>query len=198
MNMYRFRFNEPLNPELSLEQVRGLEGVRVRKAYQDASQKFGIPWHGRNYDSRNWSKADPVNRALSTANACLNGICHGAIVSAGYSPGLGFIHVGKQLSFVYDVADLYKAALTLPIAFQAAAETHEKLESYVRHTCRDIFKSTKLLDRIVADIDSVLEFSGDWSEEFDTMEQDGAIPAALWSPEKDFQTMEQVDGGNDS
>lgn len=39
----------------------------------------------------------------------LYAVCQAAIVSLGYSPALGFVHTGKQLSFVYDIADLYKA-----------------------------------------------------------------------------------------
>ncbi|MCX6566613.1 MAG: type I-E CRISPR-associated endonuclease Cas1e [Candidatus Aminicenantes bacterium] len=198
MNMYGYRFYEPLSPNLSLSQVRGLEGVRVRNAYKAASQKFGIPWHGRKYDSKDWAKADSLNRALSTANACLNGICHSAIVSAGYSPGLGFIHVGKQLSFVYDIADLYKVEITIPIAFQTVLETPTKLESDVRHKCRDIFKDRKLLDRIILDLDKILEFSDDWNEEIDPLEQNGSIPEVLWSPENDPIKCEISDGDHNT
>ena len=122
LRMYRFRFGEQLDDNLTLEQIRGYEGVRVRKAYAEAAKTYGVKWEGRNYDRMNWSASDPVNRALSAANACLNSLCHAAIVSGGYSPGLGFIHTGKQLSFVYDIADLYKVDMTIPLAFRIAAE----------------------------------------------------------------------------
>lgn len=126
--MYRYRFDEELEQDLSLEQVRGYEGVRVRKAYAQASQQFGVPWTGRRYDRADWSRADPINRALSAANACQRRLSHG-IVSAGYSPGLGFIHTGKQLSFVYDVADLYKTELTVPLAFRLTAKSTQNLKT---------------------------------------------------------------------
>src|SRR5690606_32778150 len=118
--MYRARFQERLPPGLSLEQVRGFEGRRVRDAYAAAAARYGVVWQGRQYDRDTWDNSDPVNRALSAANACLNGVCHAAVLSAGYSPGLGFIHQGKQLAFVYDVADLYKTRLTVPVAFATA------------------------------------------------------------------------------
>ncbi|MBI2323195.1 MAG: type I-E CRISPR-associated endonuclease Cas1, partial [Chloroflexi bacterium] len=102
--MYRMRFREALGRNLTLRQIRGKEGIRVREAYAQASRASGIPWRGRVFDRGNWRAADPVNRALSTANSCLYGVCHAAIVSAGYSPALGFIHTGKMLSFVYDIA----------------------------------------------------------------------------------------------
>ncbi len=179
--MYRYRFDEELETDLSLEQVRGYEGVRVRKAYAQASQQYGVPWSGRRYDRQDWSQADPINRALSVANACLNGVCHAAIVSVGYSPGLGFIHTGKQLSFVYDVADLYKTELTVPLAFRLTAESTQNLESRVRHACRDAFRQQQLLARIVPDIDEVLGTSVDIDEQSDVVDGDPAWPAPLWS-----------------
>ncbi len=114
---YQLRFSES-SIRLDPPQIRGMEGVRVREAYAKAAREAGVPWSGRSYRRDEWSKADPVNRALSAANACLYGICHAAVVSAGFSPALGFIHTGKMLSFVYDVADLYKTAVTIPVAFE--------------------------------------------------------------------------------
>jgi CRISPR-associated protein Cas1 len=179
--MYRFRFDEELEPDLSLEQVRGYEGVRVRKAYAQASQQHGVPWSGRRYDRSDWAQADPINRALSTANACLNGVCHAAIVSVGYSPGLGFIHTGKQLSFVYDVADLYKTELTVPLAFRLTAESTQNLETRVRHACRDVFRQQQLLARILPDIDQMLGVSASVDEDSYVADNDPAWPAPLWS-----------------
>ena len=66
-----------------------------------------------------------MNQALSAGNACLYGLAHAVITALGCSPGLGFIHVGHECSFVYDVADLYKAEITIPIAFEMAAKRPE-------------------------------------------------------------------------
>ena len=191
LRMYRFRFDETLDDNLSIEQIRGHEGVRVRKAYAEASKTYGIKWEGRNYDRGNWSAADPVNRALSAANACLNGLCHAAIVSGGYSPGLGFVHTGKQLSFVYDIADLYKVDITVPLAFQLAAESTQNLESRVRHACRDAFHAYKLLDNILPDIDRMLGISAEELAAGEEADADPARPEPWWSPEDDVE-----DGGN--
>lgn len=181
--MYQMRFPEPLDPELTLQQIRGKEGVRVREAYAQASREFGVAWTGRSYQRTEWFYADPVNRALSAANSCLYGISHAAILSAGYSPALGFIHTGKLLSFVYDVADLYKAELTIPAAFAAVADDGPGLESRVRHKCRDLFHEQRLLARIVADLRYVL--LGDATAEHDEDDQyasDEALPGGLWDP----------------
>ncbi len=177
--MYTMRFDEPVDDGLSLEQIRGHEGVRVREAYARASQETGVAWSGRNYERRSWQSADPVNRALSAANSCLYGVVHAAIVSAGYSPALGFVHTGKMLSFVYDIADLYKVEVTIPAAFQAASEGATQIETRVRRACRETFRSERLLHRIVPDIDTVLGVQDAAEEGFDT---DDALPGDLWEP----------------
>lgn len=181
--LYQLRFSEEFDLELTLKQIRGMEGVRVRDAYARAARETGVPWSGRSYRRNKWSDADPVNRALSTANACLYGICHAAIVSAGFSSALGFIHTGKMLSFVYDVADLYKAEVTIPVAFRAAAEEKNGLERRVRVTCRDQFVATRILERIIPDVQTALMLQKRGvacdSVSFD---QDAADPGSLWDP----------------
>ncbi len=183
MQLYRMRFEEPLDSGLTLEQVRGMEGVRVRQAYARASAETGVPWSARSYQRKQWGSSDPVNRSLSAANSCLYGICHAAIVSAGYSPALGFIHTGKMLSFVYDVADLYKTEITIPVAFRAAAAGADNIETRVRRACRDAFRESRLLQRIVPDIDRALGVIprdlGD--SDFDS---DPAAPGSLWDDQQ--------------
>lgn len=182
--LYQSRFPEELSPSLTLQQIRGKEGIRVREAYARASQETGVPWSGRSYRRDEWSSADPVNRALSTANSCLYGICHAAIVSAGFSSTLGFIHTGKILSFVYDVADLYKTEITIPVAFNAAVEGPEGLERRVRLECRDMFASARFLERVIPDIQRVLEIPKEGLRaEDEPFDQDAAAPGTLWDPE---------------
>ena len=184
MNLYRFRFQESLKGSMTLQQVRGLEGVRVREAYARASAESGVAWWGRSYKRERWEASDPVNRALSCANACLYGVCHAAIVSAGYSPALGFIHTGKMLSFVYDVADLYKCDMTVPVAFEAAAEAAGEIERHVRRACRDRFQRERLLTRIVPDIEAALNVGGEGAgvELARDIDAPDDPPGGLWDP----------------
>lgn len=183
VRMYRYRFGDQLPTDLSLEQVRGMEGVRVRRAYAEASRKYNVPWEGRRYDRQNWAVGDPVNRALSSANACLNSVCHAAIVSGGYSPALGFIHNGKQLSFVYDIADLYKVEITIPVAFQTVAESTERLETRTRRACRQAFKEARLMERILPDIDRLLGIAPEAADEARAdAADDPARPEDWWTP----------------
>ncbi|MEM7801990.1 MAG: type I-E CRISPR-associated endonuclease Cas1e [Chloroflexota bacterium] len=186
MYQHRFKDEEVLDPDLSLQQIRGKEGARVRETYRRASQRYGVEWQGRKYKRGSWGTTDPVNRGLSAANALLNGLCHAAIVSGGYSAGLGFIHTGKQLSFVYDIADLYKAELTIPIAFEETAKGTEKLESRVRAACRQGFREAKLLQRVLPDIDDLLNLLTNAEdtqpiEPEGDIDEDGALPTKLWS-----------------
>lgn len=182
--MYQMRFQETLEDSLTLQQIRGKEGIRVREAYARASRESGVEWAGRSYRSTSWGSADPINRALSCANSCLYGICHAAIVSAGYSSALGFIHTGKMLSFVYDVADLYKVEMTVPLAFQVVVAGTKDLEMRVRRECRDLFHARKLLQRIVPDIDEALKVECDLGVfgELD-FDFDEALPGGLWDPD---------------
>lgn len=188
--LYTMRFPEGLEDGLSLEQVRGHEGVRVREAYAAIAKETGVPWSGRAYRRGDWNAADPVNRALSAANACLYGVCHAAIVATGFAPGLGFVHVGKQLSFVYDIADLYKVELTIPAAFRAVRESVSNLEPRVRRACRELFHSSRLLERIVPDLQEVVGLHpqkarlvmhrGDAPAEEEGL---GETPGELWNPD---------------
>lgn len=180
--MYELRFGYRLRDgegDLSLNTLRGMEGARMRDAYAGAAEQYGVPWTGRRYTRQDWYKADPINRALSAASACMYGVCHTAIVSSGYSPALGFMHTGKQLSFVYDVADLYKTEITIPLAFRITAESSKDVEERVRHAARDTFREKRLLKRIVEEIDALLDLpEGD--DGVGDVDSDPAMPAALW------------------
>lgn len=156
--MYDIRFPGVDTSKMSLQQIRGMEGIRMKKAYELAAKATGVKWKKRSYKREDWDESDPINQALSIGNALLYGICHAAIVSLGMSPGLGFVHTGKQLSFVYDIADLYKAETTIPAAFEAvkAAEGTYKLDQCVRQCCRKYFHKVRLLNRIPEDLATIL------------------------------------------
>ena len=184
IKMYQFRFPDPIEKGFTLQQIRGKEGARVRDTYARLSQEYNVPWRGRSYNRNSWSNAEPINRAISCANSCLYGVCHAAIVSSGYSPAIGFIHIGKQLSFVYDIADLYKVELTLPVAFKVVSENNPNIESTVRHQLRDQFRELRILDRIVSDIDQLLQPPEETNYDLD---HDFARPLDYWEPPKDLE-----------
>ncbi len=154
--MYELRFGEPAPARRSVEQLRGIEGARVRATYKLLAQQHHVNWQARNYDHQQWDAADVPNRCLSAATSCLYGISEAAVLAAGYAPAVGFIHTGKPLSFVYDVADLFKFETVVPLAFRIAAKAPPEPERAVRLACRDLFRSSKLLERIIPTIEEVL------------------------------------------
>ncbi len=154
--MYELRFKEKPPERRSVEQLRGIEGARVRKLYQLLAKQYKVKWTRRNYDHTNWGSGDVPNRCLSSATACLYGICEAAILAAGYAPAVGFIHTGKPQSFVYDIADIFKFDTVVPAAFKIAAKNPYNPERDVRLACRDSFRQSKILKRIIPMINEVL------------------------------------------
>ena len=154
--MYEMRFGDELPPGRSIEQLRGIEGARVKKMYELLAGQYGVQWKGRRYNPREWESGDIANRCLSSATACLYGVTEAAVLAAGYLPAVGFIHTGKPLSFVYDVADIFKFETVVPVAFHIAAKGTPDPEGDVRRACRDTFRETKLLKRIIPTIEEIL------------------------------------------
>ena len=164
--MYRLRFGEEPPARRSVDQLRGIEGVRVRETYKQLAVMHRVRWEGRRYDPKDWDKADFANRAISAGTSCLYGLSEAAILAAGYAPAIGFLHRGKPSSFVYDIADLFKFETVVPAAFEIAA-TFERgdrmqgpIERMVRIRCRDSFRKTGLLERIIPVINDLLGESG--------------------------------------
>ena len=159
--MYQMRFPDEDVSGLTMQQLRGREGARVRGIYRQESQKWNVPWNGRQYDPDDFSFGDAVNQALSAGHACLYGLAHAVIAALGCSPGLGFVHVGHNCSFVYDIADLYKAETTIPVAFEIAAEQPEDIGAAVRRRMRDEMMKAHILERMTKDIQILLSGSDD-------------------------------------
>lgn len=158
--MYAVRFGEEPPAKRSVEQLRGIEGQRVKRMYQLLAQKYKVEWKHRDYDYTEWGSGDLANRCLSAATASLYGITEAAVLAAGYAPAIGFIHTGKPLSFVYDMADVFKFETVVPVAFQAASQKPANPEQKVRIGCRDVFRNTKILERIIPMIEEILAAGG--------------------------------------
>jgi len=174
--MFELRFREDIPTDYSVNQLRGMEGVRVREQYDMIAKEAEIEWRGRRYDPGNWSYADLPNRCLSSATSCLYGITEAAILAAGYSPAIGFLHTGKPLSFVYDIADIFKFETVVPAAFYTASQKPKNPEQEVRRSCRDMFRVQKTLERIIPTIQEVLDAGGlDVPKPYDDM-----VPPAFW------------------
>ncbi|WP_329065604.1 type I-E CRISPR-associated endonuclease Cas1e [Amycolatopsis sp. NBC_01480] len=187
--MYEMRFPDEDVSELTMQQLRGREGTRVRRIYREHAERTGVEWTGRSYDRADWDTSDPINQALSAANAALYGVVHSVIVALGCSPALGFVHTGHHRSFVYDIADLYKAVITIPAAFDIAAGSSLDVAGETRRQMRDALHGGKLLQRCAHDIQLLL--LGEDSDDTNTFEyfEIDAI-ASLWD-----ERQEPVSGG---
>lgn len=177
--MYQMRFQEEDVSFLTMQQLRGREGARVRKLYNTLAKETGVEWIKREYDIDNYKDGTVVNQALSSANVALYGLVYSVIVALGISPGLGFVHTGHDLSFVYDIADLYKADITIPIAFEIASKysSDDDIGRITRLRVRDEFVDGKLMARIVKDLQYLLEVEEDSSIYVETMN--------LWDEKKE-------------
>lgn len=176
--MYQMRFPGEDVSGLTMQQLRGREGARIRRVYRECSARTGVDWDKRTYDHDDFDFGSEINKALSAAHTCLYGLVHAAIVALGCSPGLGFVHVGHERSFVYDIADLYKAELSIPVAFETAAMMPDDIGSATRHRMRDAVYDLSLMKRMVVDIRSLLGADGLADEAF---EQDHV---GLWDDHK--------------
>lgn len=177
--MFELRFGESAPAKRSVDQLRGIEGARVRKMYELLAKQYGVKWHGRRYDPKDWAKGDTVNQCLSAATSCLYGVTEAAVLAAGYAPAIGFLHSGKPLSFVYDIADIIKFETVIPVAFQVAAKSPAQPDRAVRIACRDVFRSVKVLKRLIPLIEDVLA-----AGEIDPPKPPGdAQPPAIPEPE---------------
>ncbi|WP_233144679.1 CRISPR-associated endonuclease Cas1 [Methyloprofundus sedimenti] len=51
--MYEIRIGEKPPERRSIEQLHGIEGSRVKKAYQILTKQSSVTWSGSNYDRNN-------------------------------------------------------------------------------------------------------------------------------------------------
>ncbi|MER5629508.1 type I-E CRISPR-associated endonuclease Cas1e [Streptomyces nitrosporeus] len=158
--MYRLRFPDEDPAGLTRRELLGHEGARVRECYRRESARTGVPWHGRQYTPGDFGAADAPNQGITAAAQCMYGITHAVVAALGCTPGLGFVHSGHELSFVMDIADLYKTEIGIPLAFDVAADGPDDVGTRTRRALRDVVNRTGLLDRCVSDIKKLLATGG--------------------------------------
>ncbi|WP_328759200.1 type I-E CRISPR-associated endonuclease Cas1e [Streptomyces sp. NBC_00271] len=154
--MYRLRFPDEDPAGLTRHELLGREGRRVKDCYRAQAARTGIRWRGRQYAPGDFTAADAVNQGITAAAQCMYGIAHAVVTSLGCSPALGFVHSGHELSFVLDIADLYKTEIGIPLAFDVAAQDEEDVGPRTRRALRDRINETSLLERCVDDIKHLL------------------------------------------
>lgn len=106
-------------PGGTIATMRGLEGRTIRNLYRDTAKKYKITRFRRQVDAD-----DNVNMALNIANSILYGCAAAACAAIGVNPALGIIHRGDARSLLFDLADLYKPSLSIPVAFACHNNTN--------------------------------------------------------------------------
>lgn len=172
--MYNLRFPGEDLTGLSMAKLRGREGARMKRVYAEEAARTGVYWDRRSYNPSDFDSSTPINQALTAASAALYGIAHAVVAGMGFVPALGVIHTGTDRSFVYDIADLYKAEIAIPAAFDAVAREEGQPSVVVRRIVRDAVVEKRLMQRMVRDLKHVMnvpdgEFFSDaelllWSE----------------------------------
>jgi CRISP-associated protein Cas1 len=155
--MFLQRFPQANVHGISITQLRGMEGTRVKQVYADLGARFGVTWKGRDYKTSNWNLADHINRALSTANASLYALTAAVTCSMGFIPQLGFVHQAGTLPFIYDIADLYKLETSWEAAFEAMSINPKDDGELVRNLLKQKVEETRLLKRMPADLKTLFE-----------------------------------------
>lgn len=155
--MYALRFPGADVSRLTMSQLRGREGARMKRIYAAEAERTGVYWNRRSYDPNDFDSSDPINQALTAGSAALYGIAHAVIAALGFIPALGVVHTGTDRSFVYDVADLYKAEISIPAAFDAVAAQQGNPSVEVRRRIRDKVVSHRLMPRMVRDLKALFD-----------------------------------------
>lgn len=139
--MYAMRLGEVL-PHTNLDVLRGIEGARMKESYRLAAVSAGIDWLGRRYDRADPMSADLPNQALNHAASAVEAAAAIAVAATATIPQLGFIHEDSGQSFVLDIADLYRAEITLPCAFRAAKRVRDRPTENIERVTRRLTGET--------------------------------------------------------
>ncbi len=158
--MYAWRLGEVF-PSSDLNVLRGLEGTRVKASYKNLADVHGVVWHGRRYDRKEPDSADLPNQAINHAAVAVRAGAALAVAVSGTAPELGFIHEDSSLAFALDIADLYREAVTIPVAFGCARDVQsgkeDNLERLVRKRVGQQLRKEKLVAKMIDRIKELID-----------------------------------------
>lgn len=165
--MYGYRF-QSVFPNEDISVLRGMEGARLKQTYKIIAHQYGVKWEGRKYDRNNPTAADIPNQAINHAATFVEAAADIAVAAVGALPPLGFIHEDSSNAFTLDIADLWRAELTLPLAFSVAGRAggipESLLEREVRYEATRWFKKYQLIPRMIDRIKELLEVNDSGSD----------------------------------
>ena len=150
--MYALRLGEVL-PQTDINALRGIEGARMKRTYQNLARKYGVEWRGRLYDRARPTAGDLPNQTINHASVAVTAAAVIAVTSLGAIPQLGFIHEHSGDAFALDIADLYRDTILLPAAFKSAADIKKNprldLERHTRRTTGEMLRTERVITRMI-------------------------------------------------
>lgn len=153
--IFKWMWGEAAPANRSVDQLRGIEGSKVKALYPEIAQRYGVEWQARKPDT-----SDPLNLAINTATSTLYGLAEAVILALGYSPAIGFVHAGDPRSFVFDVADTIKFRTVVPLAFAVHQESAVEVERRCRIACRNLFFEHQIAAKLVSIIEDIMDANG--------------------------------------
>lgn len=157
--MYAVRFGK-IPPHREIAVLRGIEGARMKEIYRIQADRYRLPWEGRRYDRGRPDDADVANQAINHAATFVECAADVAVAAVGALPPLGFVHEDSNNAFTLDIADLYRAELTIPLAFKAARHCLDNpglnLERTLRKEAAVEFRRSKLIPKMIDRIKELL------------------------------------------
>lgn len=157
--MYGYRF-QSVFPHDDISVLRGMEGGRLKETYKIVARQYGVEWRGRNYDRQNPEGADLPNQAINHAATFVEAAADIAVAAVGAIPPLGFIHEDSSNAFTLDIADMWRADITLPLAFSVVAKVSQvpgdPLERRIRREAAKWFKKHELIPKMIDRIKELL------------------------------------------
>ncbi|MYA01032.1 MAG: type I-E CRISPR-associated endonuclease Cas1 [Chloroflexi bacterium] len=158
--MYAMRLGEVF-PHHSIEALRGMEGARARRTYQNLAQRYGIDWRGRRYDRANPLAADIPNQAINHASVAVTSAAVVAVIAVGAIPQLGFIHEHSGDAFPLDIADLFRDSILIPAAFKSARAALEtpaiNIERHTRRTTGQMLREENVIPNMIDRIKALFQ-----------------------------------------
>lgn len=157
--MYAIRFGEEL-PTRKIEDLRGIEGARLRKSYSILAKFYGLTWTLQRFNRKQPNKTDDINAAVNHAASAMYGAADIAVAAVSAIPQLGFIHAKSCRAFALDIADLYRTEITLPAAFRGLASYLEEpgmdLERHVRKLIGQELYRQKVISKMIDQIKELI------------------------------------------
>lgn len=159
--MYALRLGE-IFPKQDINVLRGIEGARMKETYKILALKYGVQWEGRRYNRASPDLNDEPNAAINHAATAIEAAAMVAVAATSTIPQLGFIHEDASISFVLDIADLFRDTVVVPVAFEAVKKfqmqkaSNITLEQVVRKTAGHVIRKEKIIPKMIERIKGVL------------------------------------------